>query len=256
MNVFQQFAKSTYSPKHISMFRFQGIGKTILFVFLLSILAALPAAINLATGIQQGLAGLDTAVEEELPDFTIANGTLTSEDNQSVEFKKDDFFIVFDPTGSFTEEELQAKRNSVGLLQEEFVLVINGQAQTYSYSLVNGPLSKGDILEYMDGFKSLFPIFISVFIFFIYLFTAAAKFIEITLLAAIGLLIKNIMQKNLNFKQLWVMSAYSVTLATVFFAVMDLLHANVPSALMINWFIHFMILYMAVKEVPGRKKLA
>ncbi|WP_146908421.1 DUF1189 family protein, partial [Bacillus paralicheniformis] len=54
-------------------------------------------------------------------------------------------------------------------------------------------------------------------------------------------------------KHLWVMSAYSITLATVFFAIMDALEAVVPSQFLLNWFVNFIILFLAIKETPSSK---
>ncbi|WP_174881655.1 DUF1189 family protein, partial [Metabacillus niabensis] len=39
MNIFKQLFTSIYSPRTISTFRFQGIGKTILFVFILTLVS-------------------------------------------------------------------------------------------------------------------------------------------------------------------------------------------------------------------------
>lgn len=50
------------------------------------------------------------------------------------------------------------------------------------------------------------------------------------------------------------MAAYSTTLATVFFFIMDSLQVIVPSGFLINWFVHLIVIYLVLKEVPPIKK--
>ena len=255
MNIFKQFAKSLYSPKSISMFRFQGIGKTILYVFLLTLLATLPMAIYMSTGISGLLKGLDSTLQEDLPDFKIEEGTLIAETAEPLEFKKDDLFIVFDPTGAFTASEIENKQNGIGLLKNEFVYAVAGQAQSYDYSMLNTmTLTKEDLSQYSSQFENVLPIVLSVVIVMLFLFTAASKFIEITFLAIVSILFKNSLKRNVNFKQLWVMSAYAVTLTTVFFLIMEFLQVSVPSGIFVNWFVNLIMLYLALKEIPAARK--
>ncbi len=55
---------------------------------------------------------------------------------------------------------------------------------------------------------------------FLYLFASASSFIEISVLAVIGLALKNLTGRKLKYGQLWRMAAYSETLPTVFFTIM------------------------------------
>ncbi|MEK3807940.1 DUF1189 domain-containing protein [Metabacillus sp. SLBN-84] len=253
MNIFKQLAKSIYSPKSISMYRFQGIGKTILYVFMLTVLITLPMGIYMSSGISALLKGLDSTLREDLPDFTIEDGTLVSDAKEPIELTKDDLFIVFDPTGAFTTQEIENKENAIGLLKNEFVYAFAGQSQSYDYSMLN-TLTKSDLLTYSAQFESVLPIVIGTVLLVFYLFTAASKFIEITFLAFVSILFKNSLQKKVNFKQMWVMAAYSVTLASIFFMIMEFLQVSVPSGIFINWFVNLIVMYLALKEIPGARK--
>ncbi|MEH7657359.1 DUF1189 family protein, partial [Bacillus velezensis] len=42
MSIFTQLAKSVYSPKDMALFRFQKIGKTILYIMLLCLITTIP----------------------------------------------------------------------------------------------------------------------------------------------------------------------------------------------------------------------
>lgn len=254
MNVFKQLYTSIYSPKLISTFRFQGIGKTILFVFILSLLSTIPTAYHFTSILTEGLKGFDETLRDDLPTFAIEDGKLSAETNKPIEIRQENFIVILDDTGTYGVEEIEAKQNAIGILQDRFVFASNGLAQSYEYSLLNMSLSKENLIEVSKQFNQLLPIFISILIFVMYLFGAFVKFIEVTILALFGLAFKNSLQRRLNFKHLWIMSAYATTLATFFFFIMDFLQVTVPGGLMLNWFVHLVVLYLVIKEVPPSKK--
>ena len=254
MNIFKQLYVSIYSPKTISKFRFQGIGKTILYVFILSLLSTLPTAIYFSSSLSEGLRSFDETLRDDLPTFTIENGVLSTDSEKPVEIKKDGFFIILDDTGAYSVEEMESKENAIGILSDSFVFAANGQAQTYEYSLLNMNLTKEDIMEISSQFNQLLPIVLSIMIVVMYLFGAFVKFVEITILALFGMAFKNSLQRKVNFKQLWVLSAYATTLATFFFMIMDSLQVVVPSGFLLNWFVHLIVLYLVLKEIPPLKK--
>ncbi|MGM0874278.1 MAG: DUF1189 domain-containing protein [Bacillota bacterium] len=254
MNVLKQLYTSIYSPKLTSTFRFQGIGKTILFVFILSLLSTIPTAYHFTSGLIEGLKGFDQTLRDDLPTFSIEDGKLSAETDKPVEIRQENFIVILDDTGTYGVKEIEAKQNAIGILQDRFVFAINGQAQSYEYSLLNMSLSKEDLIEVSKQFNQLLPIFISILIFVMYLFGSFVKFIEITILALFGLAFKNSLHRRLIFKQVWIISAYATTLATFFFFIMDFLQVTVPSSLLLNWFVHLVVLYLVIKEVPPSKK--
>ncbi len=87
----------------------------------------------------------------------------------------------------------------------------------------------------------------------LFIMTAAGKFIEVSFLAVIGLILKNAQRKTLNYQRLWKLSAYSITLSTIFFTIMRALVITVPSEFLVNWFVNFIILFLVLKEIPPRK---
>ncbi|QHZ47681.1 DUF1189 domain-containing protein [Bacillus sp. NSP9.1] len=249
MKLFQLLFKSTYSPPTVAKTRFQGIGKSILYVFLLSIIAALPNLYHTSKGMVQTMNSFQTAVKE-IPDFSIKNGTLDTDAKKAKEAQSFGFVVVFDPTDSYGTKQIKDKRNSLGILKDKFVIAIDGQVQEMPYTMLPEDMTKQDILSLIEQNKS---VIVPVLCALLFLATAAGKFIDVTVLAVIGLLIRNAQKKKLSYKQLWVMSAYAMTLATVFFMVMDSLQALVPSQFLLNWAVNFIMLFLAVKEVPSQK---
>ncbi|WP_391560211.1 DUF1189 domain-containing protein [Robertmurraya sp.] len=255
MNIFQQLFKSLYSPKDIAITRFQGIGKTILYVFLLTLVSVIPTISYVSSAINNGIETAAHTVDKELPDFSIENGELTADQEEPIYIEDADFTIIFDSTGEVSENDLESYENAFALLQNEFVLIAGGTLDTYDYSTLSDlNITKDSILEVIHSVDGLLAVIIPVLALTIYIFSSGIKFIEITILALFGLFIKNVTSRNLPYRQLWRLSAYSVTLPTIFFTIMEAFQTNVPNGFLINWFVSIIMLYLTVREIPQKAK--
>jgi hypothetical protein len=254
MNIFTQLFKSLYSPRDIARFRFQGIGKTILYVFFLTFISALPMTYHFANGFLEGIKHTGELLKNELPAFTIENGELSSSATEPVIIDKSGFHIVFDSTGQTTKEDVERYTNAIGFLKHEIVLVANSEAQYYDYAMFqNMKLTDQDVLSFIETLQSLMPVIVPVTFVILYIFASASKFIAITFLAFIGLIIRGTLGKNIKYRHTWIMSAYAVTLSTIFFTIMESLQVIVPYSLAIHWFVSITVLFLAIKEIPSPK---
>ncbi|WP_147532373.1 DUF1189 domain-containing protein [Bacillus marasmi] len=255
MNVFMQLVKSCYSPKDIAITRFQGIGKTILFVFLLTLVSIIPSVYYLSTAMTSAVSTAKDTIQNELPEFTIENGKLQSDSDKPITITKEEFVFVFDSTGEADSSDLKNINLGIGMLKDEFVLVQGESTQAYPYSMLENlsNLNKGEIIDLIDTIDSSLFIILPLMVLMNYIFASGVKFIEISILAVLGLMIKNLTKRRLNYGQLWRMSAYSVTLPTLFFTIMNALQTVVPGGFLLNWVVAYMVLFLAVKEIPQSK---
>jgi hypothetical protein len=255
MNIFKQVYKSLYSPKDIASFRFQGIGKTILFVFFLTILSILPSVYFFNTAISTGIGTASSIIKNDLPPFSISNGQLHTKSSVPVTINKENFTIFLDSTGAITEKKLEMTDNGLALLKNKVVIIVGGKQETYPYSMMDTfKISNQDLLNLIDSLNGVKFIIFPIIALFIYLLSSASIFIEISILALIGLGLKNMTGRKLNYRQLWRMAAYSETLPTLFFTIMAALKTTVPSSFLINWFVAILVLLLAINETPKLKK--
>ncbi|QED48651.1 DUF1189 domain-containing protein [Cytobacillus dafuensis] len=255
MNIFKQFIKSFYSPKDIAMFRFQGIGKTILYVFFLVLLSIIPSVYYFGSALINGVNAVEESVKNELPPFQIKNGVLQAEQDAPIIINKEDFTIIFDSTGTVDSEKLANSDNTLAILKNDAYFIAGGQVQSLPYSMFPDlSLTNESLLELLDTADSSLPIFIPLLAVVIFIFASGMKFIEISILALFGQFMNKMMLKNLHYRQSWRLAAYSVTLPTMFFTIMNSLQTVVPNAAIINWFVAIMILFLAIKEIPQPKK--
>ncbi|RIW31040.1 DUF1189 domain-containing protein [Bacillus salacetis] len=251
MNIFKQLYKSLYSPKDIASFRHQGIGRTILYIFLLVLVSILPAAYNLAIFANDAIDRSIETVEKDLPSFTIEDGTLTSETQEPLVIDQGALTFVFDSTGSFPPSKLSEEMNAAALLKDEFAIAAAGQVQSYPYAMFNGlHADNTDISSFLSSLDSYKGIILAVFLAILYLLSAGITFIKVSIFALIGRLYANVLNRKLAYRHSWRITAYSVTLSTIFFTIMEGLNTFIPASFFLDWIVTSIVLYLAVKEIP------
>jgi len=253
MNVFKQLYVSLYSPKDIATFRYQGLGKTIFFVFVLSLLSILPASYYFSMMIKDSIYAVKQTVSTEIPAFEIKDGKLKIESDEPIIIHKEGFTIFIDDSGILTPSKVANQTtNGLAFLQSEFVVISAGNAQSSPYTFIEG--NNETISSWLDKADRLLWIFLSIMIFIFYIIAAVILFIKITIFSIFGLVLKNAFRKPLRYRQVWTITAYCVTLPTIFFTIMDFFQATVPFSMSLNWFIIFILLFLTLKEIPHEQE--
>ncbi|MCF6137929.1 DUF1189 domain-containing protein [Pseudalkalibacillus berkeleyi] len=252
MNIFKQFTVSFYSPKDMAAFRFQKIGKTIGYVFIMMLFAFIFLGTNMGLMISGFVNNFETVINDELPAFEFKDKQITSDIDKPIIYEDKEQTFIFDTTGQVTRDDLDKYSDVVAIFQDETYIITNSSVEKLDYTMMGDMnFNKEDITNLLDGAKSLLPLIISVAIIAAYIFMTALKFIGITVLALIGLIVKNVMKrKNIPYRQLWIMSAYAVTLPTILFAILESLGIMFPGQLFIYWAVAVFILSRIVKHVP------
>lgn len=101
--------------------------------------------------------------------------------------------------------------------------------------------------------SGIIPVFIFLTFLFILLSVSMIQFITTSLLAGVGLLLKRVFQRRLDYKQLWNMSTYAVTLPSVIVGLSVLLPFSLPLPYLIYFLLAFIILFFAIQKVPKPK---
>lgn len=255
MNIFRQFIYSLCSPKIISIFRFQGIGKAILYVFLLSLIASFPSAFQFSENVIQGVLAVENATKmENYPSFTIDNGILSSTMKEPFFFEEDDFIFIVDSTASINRETLHKNSKFIAFLQNEVIITMNNRTDIIQYSILDIPFTHIDLAKLIVKASSSLPIILPFLLALLFFITSASKFIETTVLGFIGLLIKNAASIKLKYRHTWILAAYSMTIPTAFFIVMDAFQLIVPAGGLLYWTIASIVLFLVIKEIPSKKR--
>lgn len=256
MNIFKQLIKSLYSPKDIAKFRYQKIGKTIAYVFLLMFLSVLPGIYHFTMFTGELINDAKAIFAEDIPSFTISNGTLTADVNEPMKFTGNDMPIYFDPTGTMKAEDIESKNNAMGLLKDELIIVTDGRtAQTFSYTTFGDiNITNETITTFLDTAADARWIILPIFFLLFYLFTAGIGFIKVSLFALVAVFIAKLLQRKLVYRHGWRLTAYSITLPTIFFSIMQMLQVQLAFQMLLDWMITLIIIYLSIREMPKPKK--
>ncbi|WLR49853.1 DUF1189 domain-containing protein [Bacillus tianshenii] len=255
MNVFKQFFQCFYALRKTAVYRFQSIGKTILYVFTMMLIISLPTAIMIYLDVDDLFENAASQFNENMPEFELKNGQLTSVTDEPVTWTNNGYIYYFDPTGEITTEQVTKHENAVGFLQSELVLKRSQQQQTLPYEGLFLPenLTKEKAIDLIKKLEQWLLIIGPLFFLIMYLFATALKFIGISALALAGLLFKNAMKRRVNYSQLWRLSAYAATIPTTIFALLDAFQITVPGAFLLYWLVAFLCIITILKGVPKPK---
>ncbi len=109
-------------------------------------------------------------------------------------------------------------------------------------------------LEQLDGTTTgMIPVFVFLTLLFIFLGVAMLQFISVSILASIGMPLKRILGRNLNYKQLWNVAAYSLTLPSILIGLSELIPYTSPTPFLpftIYFLFSLLILFFAIRKVP------
>lgn len=254
MNIFKQFYRSLYSPKDIANVRKQKMGKTILYLLLLSIIASLPSLIFISKGMNEAIHTLKETMKNEVPSYSISNGKLQLNTEEPIIIDKPNLKVILDPTGTYQVDNVSTIGNTFALLDKEFVLVTAGQSQSYTYaSLGNMTISDEMIIVFLETMDSNIYVLITILVIVFLFFMTINHVFQTLILAVFGQLFAKLFGRSLRYGQVWKMTVYSITIPVVFFAIMEGLQTFVTNGYLINWFVSLLLVFLSIKEVPINK---
>lgn len=112
-----------------------GFGKIIVYLLLLSLISAIPITIQ-ALQIFSDIQSDAQKIAQKIPDFTIKNGKMQTENKKGFIYQTNSIVFTFDPAGKRTAKEVSEDRVgnilSVGLLDDELVLSVPGNGMVSS----------------------------------------------------------------------------------------------------------------------------
>ncbi|KGA95995.1 hypothetical protein AJ85_20375 [Alkalihalobacillus alcalophilus ATCC 27647 = CGMCC 1.3604] len=248
MKFYQLFYKSLYDLKVIAYTRLQPITKALLHVTVLALIAFLPFIISSSFTLNNQLNQIKALVETDLPEFTINSNQLHSNLSEPfVEHSDATGFLIVDPNNQYSLTELHQYGNGVALQKNNLISFAEGQAQDISYNLLGvEQMGSDQLLERISELAGFLPILLPLIGFFNYVSLLGTTFLGISLLAVLGLLLRG-KRNQLQYKHLWNMSAYSLTLPVILFGWIEVFIPLSPFLLILA---SIAMLTAVVRKVP------
>ncbi|QDI89816.1 DUF1189 domain-containing protein [Salicibibacter halophilus] len=252
MNIWKSFFYSLFSPSMIGRFRMQKIGRTILYVFLLVLIINVPAAISISSFALSAGDRLQHVLAEDIPDYEVESGTLAVEHEQ-MPFTThiDDTLVLLDDSGQVHPSDLDGEANVTALLEDRAFMVADGDVEQLEYGAFS--FTKAELQEATGSFLELLPAFIALILILLYLFASGMKFIGVFVISGIGLLLKKFYPARLQYRHMWVMSAYIATLPSIVGAFLDVAGRNGDFSFWVYWLLVIGISILVFRTLPKPK---
>ncbi|PFH84845.1 DUF1189 domain-containing protein [Bacillus sp. AFS088145] len=252
MNIFKQFWFSLYSPKTISRYRLQKIGKTIFFLFLLAILYTLPGFFSFEKNVKLQVNNVSDLLKDNIQSISLNKGAITINDNTPFERNIGEYKYAFYPNETVIPSKLKNEQFAVVVLKNRVIIKNDKGEQDFPYpSLKSTKINKADVSKFIKNIKEALPVFLIALFFLFYLGSCIFIFIVATLLAFLTALFKS--TKHLPFRQRFAMVSYSLTLPTVIYLLLGLLKINIPFQTLIFILITVGMYTLTIKNLPSKK---
>lgn len=251
MKFIKQLYSSLTDPKIIATYRFQKWSTTFVYIALLSFLVCLPNAVHTLIDVNSAKNSMITFISDKDNHFEIKNGELSTSTKKSILYFGQEAILI-DATENLDSRDVAIQYGvSSGFLKDRFFVYQNDVVQEFKYSELGfTSISSSQIVDMIKMYY--WPsVYISGVI--SYFFVALYTFFIVTIIAFIASPIKNTMSKNLSYEQIWKMTAYAMTLAVIFFFIMDFARIEVEFRFAIKCIVPLVILFMSLKTIPSSK---
>jgi hypothetical protein len=251
MVIWHQFVTSFISPKSIVKFVNTRMVTVFGYVTFLMLITLIPAGIMTSTVISNTVSQFQQYVSgDDIPDFTLQNGVLTSDQAEPIVTEGDTDRFIFDTTGQFRPQDIIDGPPTFAILSEQLIIKNNDRTQIVNYKdFQELQLTKTQVVRFVDTLAGMKWIFIVIFLFISFTFLWALKLFGITFVALIGIALNHSLHNKIPFARLWVLSAYAVTLPTVTDRIFATFGIAIPFWLVIYLIGCLVILYIVLREL-------
>jgi hypothetical protein len=254
MNGFQFFYKSFYDKKVLAYSRFQPITKAIFHVLAVIFIACIPFIFSLWMTYTTSVSQLEESLEKDLPSFSLENGKLQADLNEPyLNYSLNEGVFVLDPRNELSSTDLAELGEGVVFRHEEALLFRYGSTHSVSYALIGlQEVTDEELTERIGDVKGFLPLLLLIVSLLIYSGLLGVAFLGVTIFAYVGLLFRG-KRKNIQYRHMWLITAYAMTMPVIAFAWVDVLIANIPAYLLLIATLAMVLYALLSIPIPKRK---
>lgn len=221
--IYLDFIKRFYDVGAYQKIYKQSVWRSLLYVFILSLIIYTAGAFVDVTRLNKGLIEGANAVIQTLPDFSVEDGQLTMENEKYYKYSSEGNVLIVDLKDEDDISNYKDAKTTVMLKRDHIVLMANGEQNSFKYSDIQKSgvlqklnittLNKTSLLNSIPLMSQMFKKYAIIFFVFAYIFWLFLwKFWSILILSLIALIVGAIMKANLRYKEIFNISVYALTL--------------------------------------------
>lgn len=218
MNFFDKFRVAIMFPNKYWKLYYTSLKGAFGYLLIISLTIGLLGSLPLFVGVFETVRYMEYVIEKKVPDFKIANGLLEISQKEEVIYSSaKKFLMIININKDFTRDDIQGFENGVLVNDDSVIIKINNKIDEFKFNnikkiefikLGNINFTKNTLLKYTKILKILIIIMIpfSLFAYFV------TKVIGALFISFIGMIIISYRKYNIEYKKIYILSVYSLTL--------------------------------------------
>ncbi|BCZ46584.1 hypothetical protein psyc5s11_26510 [Clostridium gelidum] len=249
-----KFAYSFFDFAAYKEFLVQGLGKSILYMFLVTLIFSTISNINIIDKFNSELSNVETTFIHSAPNFELKNGTLSVGSDEPIYYKYDDQQLIVDTSGKTNKSILDSYSDGIYINSDELIMRQKYTTlQTLKFS--NFPelnITKISIQDSMSALKIIFPVlllFLNPIIAF--LLNLISGFL---IIGPLSLSISGVMGVKFKCSELCILSFYAMTLPLLLESLISISGIDVPEFYVIFYVLSLVYCGLAINKIKNIDK--
>lgn len=249
-----KFAYSFFDFAAYKEFLVQGLGKSILYIFLVTLIFSTITNLNTINKFISETANIQTYFTKNAPKFELKNGLFTIDSTEPIYYKNDGQTLIVDTTGKTNKSIVESYSDAIYVDSNGIIIKQNYKTvQVMKFSdIPELNLTNIIVQRMLELSKIIVPVILLIFnpiISFI-----ANLISGFLILAPICLYMSSFMNVKLNYSKVCILSFYAMTLPLLLEALLNISGIALPEFYIVFYLITLIYCGLAIKELKNTDK--
>nr|WP_302597037.1 DUF1189 domain-containing protein [uncultured Cellulosilyticum sp.] len=249
MRFFQKFKNALYNAEAYAVFLKQGLGKGILYIFILSLILGGIISLKTAYGFNKGINEFINQSEGELPSFRIQDGRLSVDATMPITYKAEDMLFIIDTEQDIDDAALEGYKQGIVISATKmYSKKSTGQVEMLEFANCKDlEVTTTDIAEFITRIRG---IGVAIIIACGTLFSFIGKLLSIFIVMGIGgIIVGALVHCKTNYEMSCQLGAYALTVPMLLKFILGLIGMTVPYFFVIYYGIALVYVGRALKAI-------
>jgi hypothetical protein len=249
-----KFAYSFFDFAAYKEFLVQGLGKSILYIFLVTLIFSTITNLNTINKFISETSNIQTYFTKNAPKFELKNGLFTMDSTEPVYYKNDSQTLIVDTTGKTNKSIVESYSDAIYIDSNELIIKQNYKTiQVMKFSdIPELNLTNKIIQRMLELSKIIIPVILLIFNPII---SFVANLISgFLILAPISLFMSSLMNVKLNYSKVCILNFYAMTLPLLLEALLNISGIALPEFYIVFYLITLIYCGLAIRELKNTDK--
>lgn len=250
----RKFAYSFFDFATYKDFLVQGLGKSIFYIFLVTLIFSTITNIKTISIFNSDLSNVQNKLAHDAPEFELRNGLLSIDSNEPIYYKYDGQMLIFDTTGTTSTSALDPYSDGIYVNSTSLILRQNyNTLQTVEFADFNELVVTNKIAqETLAILKIIFPVILLLVNPILSCFENLLS--GFAIIGPFSISIASLMGVKLKYSKACTLSFYAMTLPLLLQALVEISGIHLPEFVAVFYIIALLYCGLAIKEIKNADK--